>query len=69
MKLKQKWNRSNEGLQLKMLFLLVYNLKIVIYLGELTFGDGGQKFDEGDFFCRWGMSIFLAGGRNPPILP
>ena len=58
-----------------MLFLLGYNLKIIVWWGGgwgegLTFGwGGGVKVEStgGDFY-RWGVMIkFLAGGGRTPL--
>ena len=66
---------QEQCLELKMLFLLGYNLEIVIVGGELTFGGGGRKTwrEEsigGGIFLREGMSKFLVWlvGR-PPLSP
>ena len=46
---------QEQWLQLKLTFLLVYNLKIVIQWGELTFGGGEVYWGERrQSFSRWG---------------
>ena len=67
---------QEQCLELKMLFLLGYNLEIVIVGGELTFGGGGRKTWWGRVY--WGKNfseegneqVFgLAGGENSTIPP
>ena len=58
-----KTMEQEQCLQLKMLFLLGYNLKIVVYWG----GGADQKFSRGNFSCWGGMSKFSAGGRDSPV--
>ena len=42
--------------QLQMKFLLGYNINIVIYMGELTYGSGWST--------GWGTGIFPGGGMS-----
>ena len=74
---------QEQWLHLRMLFLLGYNLKIIIWWGGGGGRGGvgrGERFDfllgrgelevestGGDFY-RWGVMIkFLAGGRGTPL--
>ena len=64
---------QEQWLLLKMLFLLVYNLKIVIQWG-INFWWGKNKNlvrsgGGGGWFSRWDMSKFLAGGGDLPPPP
>ena len=52
---------QEQCLELKMLFLLGYNLEIVIVGGELTFGGGGRKTWRGRVY--WGRN-FSEGGNE-----
>ena len=66
---------QEQWLQLKMTFLLGYNLKKVYLVGggESTFGGEGMKFGGGEStggdFSRWGrMKNFrLVGPPSPPV--
>ena len=65
---------QEQWLQLKMLFSLGYNLKIVIHWGRdwLLVGRGGQggiKIDWGIDFLGGGMGEFLAGRGDSPHPP
>ena len=67
MKLKQKWNRSNDCSQ-KMLLLLGYKFKNC-YLVKRG-GGGRTDFWWGDLFFKVGEgSKFLAGGGELPPIP